>query len=82
MTLPFINLNGSSPARLTEGYKIAAIAVEAALGRIVETAPNGRDYLDGYALREATKEHARRLGALRDIIAELEALAAHCEVRR
>jgi len=82
MTLPFINLNGSSPARLAEGYKIAAIALDGALSRIAETAPNGRDYLDAYALKQAIGEHAQRLSVLRGVITELEALAAHCEVRR
>lgn len=82
MTLPFINLNGSSPRRLAEGYSIAVLGVEGAIERIRETAPNGRDYIDAHALKQATKEHQARIDVLSKVREELEALVEHCEARR
>lgn len=81
-TLPFINLNGSSPKRLAEHYSIAVLAVETAIARVREVAPNGRDYIDGHALRAARAEHERRLKTLDGVLSEMEALVAHCEARR
>lgn len=79
MILPTIHLNGSSPNRLAEGYKVAAIALDAAIARLRETSPNGRDYLANWELLEACTEHADRVALLQRVRADLTELVRHCE---
>lgn len=79
MILPTIHLNGSSPHRLAEGYTIAALALDGAIARLRETAPNGRDYLANWELSEACTEHADRVALLLRARADLTELVRHCE---
>lgn len=77
LTLPAINLNGSSPDVLVEGLREAVVALSAAIDAVAKTAPHGRDYqtLDDTALPAAQHEHAERMASLHGVKAELEQIA-------
>jgi hypothetical protein len=78
-TLPTIHPNGTSHNELFESTLKAMSAVWEAIRAVEATAPNGRDYYPQGpdALREAEREHAARVAALRDVRAQLEVLAVH-----
>lgn len=80
MILPVIHLNGSSPNRLAEHYSMAILALEGAIARLAEVAPNGRDYYPAGedAFATAAREHSERLRSLEKVRADLEALCVHC----
>lgn len=79
MILPVIHMNGSSPNRLAEHYSMAILALEGAIARLAEVAPNGRDYPAGDdAFATAAREHTERLRSLEKVRADLEALCVHC----
>ena len=79
MVFPQIGLNGSSPVVLSEGYAMAAEAVDAALCAAARTVPNARDYPgDDAAHRAALADHRQRLALLAKVRDELDALRRHC----
>lgn len=78
MTLPHLTRNGSSPARLAEGYEVARLAIGQALKCVQDTAPNARDYLTADDYITARTEHEARVRVLRIMGDEMAALARHC----
>jgi hypothetical protein len=77
MQLPLIHLNGTSKKSLLEDIEEAYSALNAALSKLAQTGPNGRDYypLPGNAFEVARQEHMARLGKLFEVKKELEELA-------
>lgn len=79
VVFPQIGLNGSSPVVLSEGYAMAAEAVDAALSAAARTVPNTRDYPGNDAgHRAALADHRQRLALLVKVRDELDALCRHC----
>lgn len=80
MTMPTINLNGTSQNVLVSKYGFARIALQNALDSMYEAAPHGRDYQTMHkgAYAEAANEHAERTQTLRRLISEIETLELHC----
>ena len=76
-SIPTIHLNGTSKDALLDGYIDAREAIRAAIDKLCETAPNGRDYYpqgDG-AFEKARDEHIARLKRLHDVATELGEIA-------
>lgn len=78
MMVPTIHLNGTRKDDLIEALHNAILAVNTAIERVAETAPNGRDYYPQgpAAITAAQNEHVARLRRLGDVGTELEELAA------
>lgn len=76
---PTIHTNGTSAEALEAQLENAGHALRAALDALGEAAPNGRDYYPQGpdAIRVAVAEHAARVAALRDVLADIEALHEH-----
>jgi hypothetical protein len=81
MVKPTIHINGTSAESLLYAYRDAADAVQDALHKLYETAPNARDdYPQGDgALSQATAEHNARIEKLMDVANELTELAMHAD---
>lgn len=81
MMKPTIHLNGTSASALVYGYVAAMLAVEAAIDKVAQASPNGRDYYpqgdDAFA--KARAEHNARLQAMGNVANELRRLAEHCD---
>ena len=83
MMKPIIHLNGSDGGTLFKAYLEAVHAMRDALGKLYETAPNGRDYYladkagEMPAIQIALSEHGARVTALDKVYRELEELAVH-----
>lgn len=79
MITPTIHLNGSSSDVLIEGYTAAAQAAQRLLEALDACGPNGRDYYHQgpEALGIAQREHAARVAKVREVLADLQALAEH-----
>ena len=81
MQKPLVHLNGTSKAALAEGYHNAATAITAALDKLIEAAPNARDYYpqgpDAYSV--ARREHDARCEALRAAHRDMLALYEHVD---
>jgi len=76
MMIPTIHLNGTSRERLLEAIVEANNALIRAQQAVAETAPNARDYPQGYdALRKAQNEHWARMQKLIEVRQELEDIA-------
>jgi hypothetical protein len=69
-------MNGTSAGDLLEGYCEASQAIRDAIEKINKTSPNGRDYypVPG-SITPAMEEHCARLAKLREVLAEIDALA-------
>lgn len=80
MMKPSIHMNGSSASALFDGYVAAMLAVDAAIEKLAQASPHGRDYYlqGGDAFDKARAEHTARLHALRGVAGELRELAEHC----
>ena len=79
ITTPTININGTSARALLEQHLTAIEALRAAITKVQEAAPNGRDYQTAPAnsFSHAQQEHRRRLSRLEDVIDELEQIAEY-----
>ena len=79
MLLPTIHTNGTSVGALLDAHMAALDALHAAIAAVIAAAPNGRDYYPQgpHAVGVAGAEHIARLGKLRDVQAELEAIVEH-----
>lgn len=77
LTVPTVHLNGTACDSLLDAHCGAGSALRAALDALELTAPNPRDYYPqgDAAFAAAKREHADRVGRLRSVLAELEALA-------
>ena len=80
MTMPTININGTSQNVLVSKYGFARIALQNALDSMYEASPHGRDYqtMARGVYSDAANEHAERVQSLRRIIREIETLELHC----
>jgi hypothetical protein len=80
-TTPTVHLNGTSGEMLLEGYKAAAIAVNEALCKLEESAPNARDYYVQGAreFSHAMDEHMLRCHKLTAVREELVGLLHHVQ---
>jgi hypothetical protein len=76
MTIPTVHDNGTSKARLIEGYEAASASIEAAYQAVKATAPNGRDYYPQgpAAMEQATAEHLARLKKLDEVRDEIDSI--------
>ena len=76
MIVPTVHLNGTSKDELLRQVLEADRAINVALSRLHDAAPNGRDYYPAGpgALKQATEEHRARIDRLVDIRTELLAL--------
>ena len=80
MTMPTININGTSQNVLVMKYGFARIAIQNALDHMYEAFPHGRDYqtMGKKAFDDANVEHAERIQSLRRVLREIETLEMHC----
>lgn len=76
MMLPTIHNNGTSKRALIEANCEASSALRLALEALAAACPNARDYYPQGpgAFNLAMREHEARIGKLRDVYKELEAL--------
>lgn len=80
---PFVNMNGTSPKQLVEGYREAYTALREAIKKLLEVYPHGRDYQQTpeqvafYPI--AQRQHDERLKKLREIEEDMVALAIHVQ---
>jgi len=76
MTFPTIHANGTHPDTLKSDLDAAYEAIETAVDRLRQAAPNGRDYYPqgDAAFTAAANEHRDRIGKLRGVQAEIEAV--------
>lgn len=79
MMLPTIHLNGTNARDLLEDQMKAMNAIREAIRLLAAAGPNGRDYYPqgAQAIQHALEEHDQRLLVLRNVLAEVEALAFH-----
>ena len=81
MQKPLVHFNGTSKNTLAEGYHAAATAITAALDKLIEAAPNARDYYpqgpDVYSV--ARREHDARCEALRAVYRDMAELYEHVD---
>lgn len=77
VTVPAVNINGSSPGTLLEALSNAVIALGNAIDTVAQTAPHERDYqtLPPEAFLAAQHEHAERIASLHGVKGDLEAIA-------
>lgn len=77
MVFPSVHLNGTSKDALREQAVEACEALEAALKKMAEAAPHGRDYYpQGEVLVvQAQVEHRFRMQAVEQVASEYRALA-------
>jgi hypothetical protein len=77
MIYPTVHLNGTSRNQLVEQYTSAYIALGDAVRVMCDNGPNGRDYyLQGPdAITTALAEHSARVDKIREVMAELMAIA-------
>lgn len=76
LTLPTVNINGTSRKELLDGYLACMGQVQLCIAALGAIAPNGRDYPNrDVPLVSATREHRDRLLRLMAIRDELNVLA-------
>ena len=76
---PLVHLNGTAKQSLLEGYCDAATKLREALEALKTAAPNARDYypIGPDAFTDASREQGERYQKIRDVLADMEALAEH-----
>jgi hypothetical protein len=72
ITIPVVHLNGTSGDVLMEQLNAAAAALSFAHDALLQAAPNGRDFILATHAADASREHAARLAALAEIMAEID----------
>lgn len=77
VTLPVINLNGSSPKRMIEDILRTRRMVDMAMDALAAVNPHGRDYHTAPAgqYEKARAEHDARYNALQTVYEDLEKIA-------
>jgi hypothetical protein len=75
---PRVHLNGTSRAELERTYAAAVEALHAAAAALAQVAPNARDYyvIGPDAFVSAVTAHQVRTRVLRDVLADVSAIAA------
>lgn len=73
LLVPTVHLNGSSGEHLLEAVRAAFTAVDGAVAKLQDAAPNGRDYYPQgpTAINKAYEQHRDRLSRLLTVAAEL-----------
>jgi hypothetical protein len=81
LTLPTVHLNGTSRDELQRQIFFAITAIENAIRKLNNAAPNGRDYYPQgqNAWGKANDQHVARVGKLVAVVDELEAIATALE---
>lgn len=82
ITLPTVNINGTSRDDLVAQYNAAAVAVHTAIAELHKIDVHGRDYpgLSGeHNAKRARAEHAARIAKLDSVLADLRAILDHVE---
>jgi hypothetical protein len=76
LTAPTVHINGTSRDELLGQLETAAAALNTAIEKLSNAAPNGRDYYPQgpRAWARANDEHVARLGKLQSVYEELQAL--------
>jgi hypothetical protein len=75
MMLPTLHQNGTSKEELSRQLSDVLVALEVALGKLVEAGPNQRDYPQGeQAMWQALIEHNARAIKIGEVAAELQTL--------
>ena len=76
---PRIHLRGTSKAVLSDDYITACDKLRQALEALKTAAPNARDYypIGPDAFTDASREQGERYQKIRDVLADMEALAEH-----
>jgi hypothetical protein len=78
IVMPFVHLNGTSAEELCNLREMAYAALDDAADALRRMSPNARDYyLVAGRMELAEEQHMRRIKAIRDIMAELEAECKH-----
>lgn len=81
MIFPTVHLNGTSKQQLLDDYCDMGHALNAAMEKMIENGPNGRDYpinRDGTcSFTQARKEHMDRIAKIHAIKEEIDAIAVH-----
>ena len=79
MIFPTIHLNGTSKQQLLDDYCDVSHALNAAMKKMIENGPNGRDYYPqgDQAYRKAVKEHYDRIEQIHRVRLEIETIAEH-----
>ena len=79
MIFPTIHLNGTSKQQLLDDYCDVSHALNAAIEKMIENGPNGRDYYPAgdQAFPQAIKEHYDRIEKLHAVKAEIDQIAEH-----
>lgn len=74
--VPIVHLNGTSKSALVDQLHDAHRACLAAVERLTDAAPNGRDYypLGDAAFKAAREQHADRVRRVQSVAAELYAI--------
>lgn len=81
VVVPTVHLNGSPAVNLRDDLAVAIGAMRDAQRRMVEAAPNGRDYYvqGNDAARLVMAQHERRCMDLNRILTELEEMRDHVQ---
>lgn len=79
MIFPTIHLNGTSKNDLLDQYCDVGHALNAAIEKMCQNGPNGRDYYPqgSMAFETARAEHTARMQKLIEVRAEVNAIAEH-----
>lgn len=79
MIFPTIHLNGTSKQQLLDDYCDVSHALNAAMEKMIENGPNGRDYYPqgDQAFQQAVKEHHDRIEQIHRVRLEIETIAEH-----
>lgn len=74
MMIPTIHMNGDRLETLVQGYRDALEALGLAIEKVLETAPNGRNFYPqgDDAIHRAIEEHHERVHKLAEVRSDIE----------
>ena len=76
MIFPTVHLNGTSQKQLLDDYCDMGHALNAAMEKMIQNGPNGRDYYPlGFV--QARKEHMDRIAKIHAVKAEIDQIAEY-----
>ena len=79
MIFPTLHLNGTSKNQLLDDYCDMSQALNAAMEKMIENGPNGRDYYPQgeLSLTQARQEHMDRIAKIHAVKAEIDQITEH-----
>jgi hypothetical protein len=79
MIFPTLHMNGTSKQQLLDDCCDMGHALNAAMEKMIENGPNGRDYYPqgDQAFAQARKEHMDRIAKIHAVKAEIDQIAEH-----